>query len=219
MKKEAMKYTDKEITIIPFGIDTDRFYPKNFNEVKNRNEIVIGTIKTLEKRYGIEYLIKGFSLVKEKFPQLSLKLLIVGGGTQLKYLQNLVKDLHIENVTRFTGYINHDDIQTYHDMLDIYVAVSLQESFGVAVLEASACGKPVVVSNVGGLPEVVDDSESGFIVEAKNPEELADAFSKLICDYELRIEMGKKGRNKVLKEYDWKESIKKMISVYNNLIN
>ena len=104
-------------------------------------------------------------------------------------------------------------------MLDIYVAVSLQESFGVAVLEASACAKPVIVSNVGGLPEVVDDGKTGIIIEKENPNQLADELIKLITNPVLRIEMGKKGRLKVLNEYNWIESVKQMLSVYQECLN
>ena len=76
--------------------------------------------------------------------------------------------------TVFPGYIKHDVVQDYHNMIDIFCAVSLSESFGVAVLESSACGKPVIVSNVGGLPEVVDNAKTGFIVESKNIDQLAE---------------------------------------------
>ena len=102
-------------------------------------------------------------------------------------------------------------------MLDIYVAVSIKESFGVAVLEASACSKPVVVSNVGGLPEIVEDGITGFIVEKENPEVLAEALEKLILDIDLRIQMGKNGRNKVINEYNWKDSVAAMISIYESI--
>ena len=106
-------------------------------------------------------------------------------------------------------------------MLDISVTFSTDnsESFGVAVLEASACGKPVVVANVGGLPEVVENGITGFVVEPKNITELADVLNKLILNPELRIAMGKKGRERVIKKYNWDDSIKQMISVYNTLIN
>ena len=219
MEAEAKKYTDKEVIITPFGIDIERFYPKKENNFFKPDDIVIGTIKTLEKRYGIDYLIKAFKLLRKKFPNKPLKLLIVGGGTQREFLERMVKELDLENETIFTGYINHDDIQKYHNMLDIYVAMSLEESFGVAILEASACGKPVVVSNVGGLPEVVEHEKTGFVVEKENPEAIASAIGKLICNTELRIEMGRKGREKVINEYDWNESVKKMISVYNKVIS
>jgi|SRR5690606_31530913 len=214
MQAEAKKYSNKDITLTPFGIDINRFYPKKVNSLFHSDDIVIGTVKTLEERYGIEYLIKGFHLVKKKFSALPLKLLIVGGGTQLKDLTALTRNLNLQDDAIFTGFVDHDKIQDYHNMLDVYVAVSLEESFGVAVLEASACSKPVIVSNVGGLPEVVDDGVTGFIVDSKNAEAVSEALEKLIYNSHLRTEMGINGRNKVIKEYNWNDSVSKMNYVY-----
>jgi len=221
MKEETKKYTPKEILITPFGVDTRKFYFKKENSFFNSNDIVIGTIKTLENKYGIEHLINAFKLVKEKFSNKPLKLLIVGQGSQLDFLKNLVKKLRLENETIFTGYINHDEVHIYHNMMDIFVSVSVEdsESFGVSVLEASACGKPVVVSNVGGFLEIVEHEKTGFIVQKENPEAIADAISRLIEDEQLRKVMGTNGRQKVIKEYDWEDSVRKMISIYNSLVN
>lgn len=219
MRKEAKKFTDSEVMLTPFGIDVERFAPREVKSFFQSDDIVIGTIKTFEKHYGVDFLIDAFSLVKKKYPDKSLKLLLVGKGTQREFLEEKVKRLGIENDTFFTGYINHSDVQNYHNMIDIYVAMSLTESFGVAVLEASACGKPVVVSNVGGLPEVVEHEKTGFIVEKANSKKLAEALGKLICNPELMIGMGNEGRNKVIKEYNWKESVKKMISIYEKIVN
>jgi glycosyltransferase involved in cell wall biosynthesis len=103
-------------------------------------------------------------------------------------------------------------------MMDIAVYVSLYESFGVAVLEASACEKPVVVSNVGGLPEVVEGNKTGFIVAPKNIEETAVAINKLINDPELRCRMGEQGRKFVQDKYEWNKCIDKLITAYKDLV-
>jgi len=218
MKEETRKYTSKQIEVIPFGVDVELFKPNKVERIFNDEDIVIGTIKTLELRYGIEYLIRGFELVKNKFPDKSLKLLIAGEGTERARLEKLVKELKLTNDTIFTGYINHTEVQNFHNMIDIFVAVSLEESFGVAIIEASACEKPVVVSNVGGLPEVVDNGKTGYIVDSKNFNKLADALIKLISDSGLRLEMGKNGREKVKKEYEWNWCVHKMVSIYNQLL-
>jgi len=98
--------------------------------------------------------------------------------------------------TVFTGKVNYGEVPKYHNMLTISVFPSIfeSESFGVSILEASACEKPVVVSNVGGLPEVVDDQKTGFIVPPKDPEKLAEAIEKLILNESLRLQIGKAGR-------------------------
>jgi glycosyltransferase involved in cell wall biosynthesis len=88
----------------------------------------------------------------------------------------------------------------------------------VAIIEASACEKPVVVSNEGGLPEVVKDGETGFVVPPKDPRATAMAIEKLMLDKELCIKMGKKGRKRVMKLYNWDDNVDLMISIYQGLI-
>jgi glycosyltransferase involved in cell wall biosynthesis len=99
-------------------------------------------------------------------------------------------------------------------MIDISVIVSNQESFGVSVIEAGACENPVVVSNVGGLPEVVEDGVTGIIVPAKNPIATADAIEKLILDKSLRESMGKAGRKRVEALYKWENNVEQMMEIY-----
>ena len=187
---------------------------------KYKNDIVIGTIKTLEEKYGIEYLIKAFAIVKNKYKNLPLKLLIVGDGSLSENLKKLVHDLNIEDETVFTGKIAHELVPVYDNMLSVSVSVSVSnsESFGVAIIEASACGKPVVVSDVGGLPEVVENGVTGIVVPPRDPEKTADAIEKLVLDEKLRKKMGEAGRKRVAKLYDWNKNVEQMIEIYKGLI-
>jgi L-malate glycosyltransferase len=219
MAMQTKKYIDKEIDIIPFGVDTNKFRPMQIESLFNREDIVVGTIKGLEKKYGVEYLIKAFKLVSDKYMSVRLKLLIVGGGSEEKYLKKLAKELNLENRIVFTGFITPDEIPKYHNMLDIYVALSISESFGVSVLEASACEKPVIVSNAEGFVEVVKDNETGFIVEKRNIQQAADALDKLINNKKLRERIGKAARQNVLRLFNWNENVTQMINVYKQYVS
>lgn len=220
MAKETSKYTGKEIEVIPFGIDLNVFkpMPRKTQKYFQQDDIVIGTIKTLEKKYGVEYLIRAFSIVRKRHSELPLKLLIVGDGTLRGQLEKLVKELNMDEDVVFTGRIPWQDVPIYDNMLDIYVALSESESFGVAIIEASACEKPVVVSDAGGLPEVVDDHVTGLIVPKKDSIAAAEAIEKLVLDINLRCKMGKDGRMRVEKLYDWKYNLKEMINAYDECI-
>jgi L-malate glycosyltransferase len=214
------KYTKKQIHLTPFGIDTSVFKPgEKVGLFKEDYDCIIGTIKGLEWYYGIEYLIEAFLIVTQKLPEKKLKLLIVGGGALESKIKNLIKELNLEDKVFLTGRISYNEVQKYHNTLDIYVAVSVyQESFGVSVLEASACEKPVIISRVGGMIEVVDENVTGFIVPPRNPEETANKMMMLINNSTLRVDMGKAGRKMVERIYNINECIDKMISVYRNLI-
>lgn len=219
MAIETQKYTDKDIVVTPFGIDLEKFKPLKVDSLFSKDDIVIGTIKTLEEKYGIEYLIRAFAIVKQRHQDLPLKLLIVGDGSLRNKLEELSTNLGIAKDTVFTGKIRHDLVPKYANMLSVSVSVSNSESFGVAIIEASACGIPVVVSNVGGLPEVVEDKVSGYVVPARNPEATADAIEKFILDDELKIGMGKAGRERVKKLYDWNKNVDQMVSIYKEMVS
>lgn len=216
---ETKKYTSTPIEIVPFGIDTEKFRPKVVNSIFAKDEIVIGTIKSLEKIYGIDYLIKAFNKVRLKHPGLPLKLLVAGSGSEELTLKNLTSDLKLESHVVFTGRIGIKKLADYHNMITIFAALSLSESFGVAVLEASSCGKPVVVSDVGGLPEIVENNSTGIIVASSSETEATGALEKLVLDNELREKFGKNGREKVLTNFNWNDNVSQMVNYYEEILS
>jgi glycosyltransferase involved in cell wall biosynthesis len=210
------RFTSKVVTVTPFGIDTTTFRPATEKQ-SGTGDIVIGTVKLLEKVYGIDNLMKAFAGLKNQLPSSPLKLLIVGGGSQDKELKMLAGELGIMQETTFTGPVPSGEVPAYFQKLDIYVALSISESFGVAILEASSCGIPVVVSDAGGLPEVVSEGETGFIIPAGDIGKTVNALEKLILDEQLRVGMGKKGRAFVKARFDLQDSVDRMIKVYENI--
>ena len=108
----------------------------------------------------------------------------------------------------------------YYHKLSIFVAVSTRgEFFGVSVLEAAACGVPSITSNVGGLIEVNSNNETGLIISANDPFELAEAINKLYSDTNLRFELGINARKRVQKYFEWNENVNQMISIYESCYN
>lgn len=217
MAKETNLYTKKEVEVTPFGIDLNTFKAKKVNSLFNEKDIVIGTVKTMSEKYGIKYLVKAFVKIKEKHPELPLKLLLVGGGEQSSEINKLIIDSDIKDCSIMTGPVPYDKVSDYHNMLSVSVSVSNSESFGVAIIEASACEKPVVVSNVGGLPEVVENGVTGIVVPPRDVDATVNAIEKLVLDKALREKMGKAGRERVKKLYDWNENVKQMINIYRSV--
>ena len=212
----------KNIAITPFGVEVTKF--KTQYQLKADNIITIGTVKNLDHIYGIDLLIEAFSILLKRFQnkvdknEIILKLRLVGGGRKFNDYILLTQKLNIQENVEFIGQIDHTNVPNELSKLDIYVALSRSESFGVAVLEAGAAGKPVVVSNVGGLPEVVIRDETGLIVQSENITEAADAIEKLILDFELRKYMGINAINHVTNNYSWEISVQKMIRIYEETI-
>jgi len=214
-KLEISKYTSNNISIIPFGVDLEKFSKSS----ENKDEIIkIGTVRTLARKYGVEYLIKAFATLSKNHENIRLE--IVGDGDLRLVLEQLSKDLLIENKVVFHGFINQEsEFDKYIAILrsfDIFCIPSIQDSetFGVAAVEALACSIPVVATNVGGLPEVVVEGETGFLVPPEDNDSIASAIENLICDPEKRKIMGKKGRKSAEDNFDWKMNVRQMVDLY-----
>lgn len=211
MTKAAKQLTDKEVVLTYFGVDLNQFVPRK--TAKNL-EIVVGTIKGLETIYGVDILIKAFAKVVLRHPELKLKLLIVGGGSEESSLKQMAHDLIQTAEVEFTGKIDHELVPSFHQKIDVFVALSRSESFGVSVVEAMATKVPCVVTNVGGFPEVVQDKITGFIVPSEDVHEASLAIEKLVANEDLRIKMGELGRKRVEEKFDWKKNVDLMMSQY-----
>jgi L-malate glycosyltransferase len=210
----------RRLEVIPFGVDLKQFRPA---AVHNSNSIVIGTIKTLRNTYGIDVLIRGFALCRQmlaaKNPHLAsrLRLKIGGGGPDRECLERLVAECRVADVSEFLGVIDHSLVPAQLQGFDVFVAMSRSESFGVSVVEASACGLPVIVSNVGGLPEVVVHGQTGLIVQTEDHRALAVALLELVENAHLRSTLGGQGRKFVARKFAWHENVSRMIALYREI--
>ncbi|MBE0648271.1 MAG: glycosyltransferase [Bacteroidales bacterium] len=218
MIPEIQRYTRKNILVVPFGIDLQLFHPFQAANPFTPGTFIIGTIKALEPEYGIDLLIRTFHAVKQTHPEKHLKLLIVGGGRLESELKNLAISIGISEDVVFQGKVPHHEVPMYYNMLDLFVALSRTESFGVSVLEAAACEKPVVVSDVGGLPEVVENGVTGLVVPDNDLEAAVQAVESLMKNNDKAREMGQQGRIRVEAQYNWTDSVKRMTNVYQQLL-
>ena len=216
MAKETRKYYDKnEITITPFGVDIERF---NVRVPVLQNEyITIGIMKNLNKIYGIEYLIKAFASLLEETNK-DIRLMIVGDGVERKNLEMLCEDLHIESKVIFTGNIENNLVPDYINKMDIVCLPSLSESFGVAAVEACACGRPVVSTDVGGLKEIVFDNYNGYTVEPKNSDLIKEKLKLLIEDEDKVKNFSVNARKLAVEKYNWIENAEIMENLYEKII-
>ena len=204
--------------VTPFGVDIDLFKPI-FN-ASNDDVFNIGIVKKMEQKYGIDILLRAVHKLKEMTDK-KLKLNIVGTGSQKQELELLARDLGIENITTFYGAINNTEVPAFLSQQDVFVVPSRfdSESFGVAAVEAQACAVPIIVSNVGGLPEVVKHEVTGLVIDKENPDKLAQALLQLCDDKELREKFGQAGRERVKSLYDWNQNVAQMIDIYAQVKN
>ncbi|MEP1305344.1 MAG: glycosyltransferase family 4 protein [Balneola sp.] len=221
MKDQIIKVTNtkKKICVTPFGVDTDKF--KKFQKNKEAEfDFVIGTVKRIENKYGIDTLIKAFAMFCKKYPTKKFKLYLVGDGSKVEELINLAKEISVFDKCEFVGKVPHNKIPNWLNKFDLFVALSRlnSESFGVSIIEASACELPVIVSDSGGLPEVVQDGKTGIVVPKENPLEAFKAMDFMYKNKSRAVEMGTKGRERIKRMYDWNSSIEQMEMVYRRII-
>jgi glycosyltransferase involved in cell wall biosynthesis len=200
-----------DIAITPFGVDLQSFVPAP----RAAGPFTIGTVKMLAPAYGIDVLLQAFARIAGAC---NARLLIVGDGPQGAELRQLAQQLHIGERVQWAGAVPHADVPAWLQRLDVYVAASRHESFGVAVVEAMACGVPVVVSDAGGLPEVVVAGESGLVVPRDDPAALAAALQNLIDDAPLRQRLGQAGRARAKAEYAWPDCVSRMLACQDAVI-
>ena len=216
IKDYIHKVVNFPVSVIPFGIDTDVFKPKEVSSLFKSTDFILGSIKPVEKLYNIDVLIKAFALLLSKHA--NLKLLIIGEGTALIELKELSKSLGVYQNIVFTGRIPHSEISNYYNMLDVLVNISEYESFGVSVVEAMSCGIPVVVTNVGGLKEVVKDDSVGLKVNVADVDATIAVIERLINDKELYNKISVNARKHVIENYNWDDNLKQMITEYSKLL-
>jgi len=215
MKREIQKIYDRNVFVIPNGIDLEIFKNLSKEDLCSKLEMgeekVIMFVGTLRPVKGVKYLIEAMKILIDKSK--NSRLFIVGDGEERKYLENLVKELVLEKYVTFIGKVPNEKIPEYMTASDVFILPSLSEGFPVTVVEAMASGLPIIATDVRGLPEIIKDGENGFLVEPKNLEQIVDKVLLLLEDDELREGISRNNKGKA-KEYSWEAVIEKLERVY-----
>lgn len=207
MAIETNKYTKKKIEITPFGVDMKLFNPNKRDKQKTANaddRFVVGTVKALTPKYGIDYLIKAVSIVKNKHPEIPIFLRVAGKGESETEYRKLAIEQGIDDITTWLGFISQEEAAKEWANMDLAVIPSTleSESFGVSAVEAQACGTPVIISDIPGLMEATLPNQSSLVVKRKNEYALAEAISFLYYDNIKRRNMSKIGLEYVMNRYE-----------------
>lgn len=203
------------IFVIPFGVDLRRFEGEGSGfGVQGSGNVTLGFVKWLKPKYGPDVLVEAFARVHAQRP--GTRLVMAGKGEMQEQLQKRVNDLGLADCVSILGRVDHDKVPALIRSFDIMVMPSVYESetFGVAAIEASAAGVPVVASRVGGVPEAVIHGQTGLLVPPRDIEALAKACIELIDDAPRRKSMGEAGKRFVKKYYSWPQNTRLMAQVY-----
>lgn len=206
--------TENKISVIPFGVNI----PGNCPPPPDNGELVkLCFIKMHRSVYGPEVLIRAVEKALQTNP--NIRLSIAGMGELTEHLKQMVKYRDLDSKITFTGYIPNYRMYQFIQEHDIMVMPSQREAFGVAALETGACGRPVIATRVGGIPEVVLNGRTGILVPPDDVDALATAISTMAADMAMRQGMGQAAYEYVRDNYAWNKSLDMMTSLYERLID
>jgi len=176
---------------------------------------LVGVASRLVPIKGIVYLIRALGLLRRELS--SVRLEIAGAGPDHAALQQEVRSLGLHDIVAFVGW--QPDIWPWLERWDIFVQPSVAEGFGMAALEAMAAGLPVVASSAGGLPELIEDGRTGYVVPPADPTTLAARLRHLVLHADLRDAMGAAGRARVRQHFSPERMAAEMSAIYDRLLS
>ena len=218
--------SEEKISVLPNAIDSKIFTISKKNkrlekELEFQNKVVIGYIGSFVRYEGLDLLLEACAILRKKIGD-GFRLLLVGDGDEMQNLRNLSRFLHLEDVVRFTGRVNHEDVNRYYSLIDI--APLPRKGFRVCELvsplkpfEAMASGKVLITSSVKALAEIIEEGKTGLVFEKDNAEQLAERLESVIVDEKLRKDIGKNARKWVVENHSWDLIAKRVTDVYDKL--
>jgi glycosyltransferase involved in cell wall biosynthesis len=201
-------------TVIHNGIDTDRFQPLDRDD---RQDIVIGAVGNLRRPKSYDVLLQAAKIVVKEFPTTRFEIVGQGKGELLDELVALRKELDLENNLNFAGFRAVD--AALYGEFDIYVSSSTTEGFSLTCVEAMACGLPVVATRSGGPETIVENGETGLLVDVQDPEALARALIRMIRESGYRDQLALRGRQSVLERFNIQHTVGAYVGVCRDVLS
>lgn len=214
-KKElinSLSIDEEKIFIIPNGVNLGIFYPDPV-ELEDHYPTLLW-IGRIVKGKGVHFLIQATALILREIPNIRLK--IIGEGPEKEKMEELIKKLNLEDAISISDYVNYQNLPDIYRESDIFILPSMNEGVPKTVLEAMACGKPIVISEFSHLRELISDS--GLMFQKGDIYALAGAILKLMNNETLRKEYGKNARNKIIKNYSWDNTVQKTTEIMIQLV-
>jgi glycosyltransferase involved in cell wall biosynthesis len=210
-----------KINVIPYGVDADRFSPGTSSKENRRSfgipdgKKVVLTVQRLHERKEIPVFLKAAQLVLES--RKDVFFLIAGKGPEEKALKNLSVEMGLSDRIKFLGFVPDERLPVLYQVADIFAFHTIHEGFGIVVLEAMACGKPVVTTRAGGTEDIVEDGKTGFLVSPRDPESFSECIIALLGDGKLASSFGRAGRISVENKFSWPRVTDSYETIYNDL--
>jgi len=212
---------------IPFGVDTEKFKPllrqgfegqaKSLGFSADEKIILfVGGLDTAHNFKGVGHLISAAKILKDR--GMRFRVVIVGDGDLRAGFEKRVLDLELRHVVKFSSG-GRDTLPDLYNLATVEVlpSTTMGEAFGLVLLEAMACGKPVIASNLPGVRTVCEDGVNGLLIKPGDEKDLAEKLARILTDENLAKQLGEAGLELIHEKYDWRKVAEKHSEVYNNL--
>jgi phosphatidylinositol alpha-1,6-mannosyltransferase len=214
---------DDKIEVLHPGVDASMFVPLAADDVFKhqigwQNRKVIITVGRLQERKGQDMMIRATALLKEQFPEVLYA--IIGRGDRLESLKILAEELGVNDHVQFLTEVTDPQMIRCYQQSEVFILPNRTigndiEGFGMVLVEAQACGKPVIAGDSGGTKETMLINQSGFVIDCTDAQLISTTIAKLLADPERSAEMGKVGRKHVESELDWQAHVQKASLLFN----
>ena len=219
---------DENLKVIPNGVDVRefcKFREDEIKKIKNKYGVegknIVMFAGTITPRKGVEYLLKAADLiVKSGYKDilfLFTGMLSLDSGF-VERMRELIRICNLERYVKFTDIVPYDDLKVLYSACDVFVLPSFGEGDPIALKEALASEKPLIGTNVGGIPAQIKDGWNGFLIEPANEKQLAEKIKYLVDNEEERIRMGKNSRKLAEEEFDWRTIAERYLGVYKEVV-
>lgn len=217
----GLEHLEDRVRVVPLGTDPGQFTVGVDTSAVRRTYGLQGgpwilTVARLDWHKGLDTVIRALSIVRAAVP--GARYAIAGVGESRAHLDHLVAELRLGDAVRFLGFVPEAELPALYNAADVFALVSrrhdlLVEGFGIAAVEASACGVAVVAGREGGMADAVRDGETGLLVDPYDPTAVAAALTRMLCDESLRREFGRAGRRAVETFYNWDRVVRDLANI------
>lgn len=215
LKQRALKfYPEAKINVIPNGVDIEKFCPASQNTAKKTDVIRLITVGRLSLTKRVDILIDAAEILARQGKK--ARLLIVGGGSLKDSLEKLAAQKNLANSVEFKGIVDSQQMPQFYQNSDLYISATMQEGMSNAMLEAMACGLPIITTPCEGIDELIKDN--GIIVKEESPEAIAKAISELAANTG-RMELMAGAARKYSENFTWKSVSQAYLELYQKILS
>ncbi len=215
-KAQSFGFRPERVVLFPWGVDLQRFSPGRTDEFRNRlgwqDQFVLLSLRSWEPIYGVDLLVRAFARAAQQVPQ--LRLLLLGGGSQSTVIHQILTRNDLLDRVYLGGQVSQNELPKFYQAADLYVSASHGDGSSVSLLEALACGKPVLVSDIPGNCEWITPGQEGWLFLDGSEDSLVEAMINVSGQPEKLAGAGLAARVLAEKRANWTENFKELLKAY-----